>query len=573
MAALLVCRAGFAADEIHWTITGPTSVTFNWRGSISENTVRYGLSAGSYGATVTAASPTGTCVPYSSAGPFFEAKLEGLLPDTLYHYSISEGPDHTFRSAPQSGTSSFDILVAGDFGNGSIYSRMVGVQQQMAQETDARFVLAVGDLTYADTHGLPHVGLHFNDVMPWSRDVAYMPAWGNHEWDNPPPQVDDLRNYKGRFDLPNPQTAVGTPAISNCGEDWYWFDYGNVRFIAYPEPWTGAWADWNTRVQALMDAAQASSSIRFIVTFGHRPAYSSGHHPGSGTLLTYLDALAASHSKYVLNLNGHSHNYERSFPQDGASANRFGVTHITAGTGGSNLERQAPPACPWLTCAQPSWSAVRYFHLGYLKLTFTASSIAGTFVCGPASLADDVACAEGAVLDSFVLTPSLCRDSDNDGFGAPGDVTCPNGATIDCDDSDPNTYDGAPEVNDGLDNQCSGVSGYGLVDETTGVSGFHSTTSPKTDYVWPPQQGATGYEVARSVLPDFSLGCGTVATSVASFTDPEVPASGQVFYYLVRPVSPFVGSWGARSSGVDRGPNCTHLFFESSVTAKSFKTP
>lgn len=212
LAALLFCRNGFSADEIHWTITGPTSVTFDWRGSPPENTIRYGLSAGSYGTTVTAASPTGTCVPYSSAGPFFEAKLTGLLPDTLYHYSIANGADHTFRSAPAAGASSFDILVAGDFGNGALYSRMVGVQQLMAQETDARFVLAVGDLTYADTHGLEHVGLHFNDVMPWSQDVAYMPAWGNHEWDNPAPQVDDLRNYKGRFELPNPQTAVGTPA-------------------------------------------------------------------------------------------------------------------------------------------------------------------------------------------------------------------------------------------------------------------------------------------------------------------------------------------------------------------------
>ena len=28
-----------------------------------------------------------------------------------------------------------------------------------------------------------------------------MPAWGNHEWENP--TTDDLRNYKGRFVLPN----------------------------------------------------------------------------------------------------------------------------------------------------------------------------------------------------------------------------------------------------------------------------------------------------------------------------------------------------------------------------------
>jgi len=44
------------------------------------------------------------------------------------------------------------------------------------------FVLALGDLTYADMNGLADVDQHFNDVMVWSQDAAYEPAWGNHEW-------------------------------------------------------------------------------------------------------------------------------------------------------------------------------------------------------------------------------------------------------------------------------------------------------------------------------------------------------------------------------------------------------
>src|SRR4029079_1275589 len=98
-------------------------------------------------------------------------------------------------------------------------------------------VLMLGDLTYGNAHGQSHVDQHFNDVMAWSQDVPYMPIWGNHEYD----PGDDFRNYKGRFDLPNPQTSPGAPSMGCCGEDWYWFDYGNARFIAYPEPYTGAW--------------------------------------------------------------------------------------------------------------------------------------------------------------------------------------------------------------------------------------------------------------------------------------------------------------------------------------------
>jgi hypothetical protein len=288
LGALGVASPSFAYDEVHWTITGQTSVTFDWRGP--ENTIRYGLTS-AYGQVVTAQTPSP--LPFSSSGPFWEAKITGLQENSLYHYSIGTGPDHTFRTPPPRGTSGFTIYAVGDIGDSTSYSRMPIIQSQIASSAPLAFVIAVGDLTYGNSHGQTHVDQHFNDVMVWSQDAAYMPAWGNHEWDK---TTDDLRNYKGRFDFPNPQTSPGCTALpNNCGgEDWYWFDYGNARFIAYPEPWSGAWADWNTKAAALMDAAQADSAIAFIITFGHRPAYSSGHHPGSSTLKGYLDALGAS---------------------------------------------------------------------------------------------------------------------------------------------------------------------------------------------------------------------------------------------------------------------------------------
>ena len=47
-AALCVGGLTLAADEIHWTITGPTSVMFDWRGPASDNVIAYGLGAGNY---------------------------------------------------------------------------------------------------------------------------------------------------------------------------------------------------------------------------------------------------------------------------------------------------------------------------------------------------------------------------------------------------------------------------------------------------------------------------------------------------------------------------------------------
>ena len=64
-----------------------------------------------------------------------------------------------------------------------------------------------------------------------------------------------------------------------------------------------------------------------------------------------------------------------------------------------------------------------------------------------------------------------CTDNDQDGYGNPGDASCPNGAATDCDDNDPAVNPGATEgpfddqtCFDGLDNDCDGL--------TDLVSGF-----------------------------------------------------------------------------------------------------
>ncbi len=399
-----------ADDELHWTFSGPGSVTLDWRGPDRE--VRYGPTIG-YGLVAQADAPNP--LPFSSDGPFWEAKITGLQDGTSYHYSIGGGPDHQFRTLPVRGSSDgFTVYAEGDIGDSTSYSRMPQVQSLIV---GADFVIPVGDLDYANAHGQAHVDSFFDDIMVWSQDAGTMPVWGNHEWDNPTnscgltcgascgTQVcDDLRNYKGRFELPNPQASVGAPAISCCGEDWYWFDYGKVRFIAYPEPWSGAWSEWSTKAAALMDQAQSDPAISFIVTIGHRPAYSSGHHPGASALRADLDALGAGHTKYVLNLNGHSHNYERTTP-------RNGVIHVTVGTGGGNMEQDG--SCLWLTCTQPSWSAFRAFTLGALRLKFGGGRIDGEFLCGPpgggTNEIDGVrtTCVPGTVVDSFAIQGAI----------------------------------------------------------------------------------------------------------------------------------------------------------------------
>ncbi|MDX6211624.1 MAG: hypothetical protein QOF82_711, partial [Frankiales bacterium] len=364
-------------DEVHYTYASPTSVAFDWHGGPS--TIRYGTTS-AYGSTATAVAPNPT--PYSSAGPFWEAMITGLTPGATYHYSIGGSADSVFTTAP---TGPFRFDAEGDIGDSVTYPAVGTTQAQISADAP-NFVLAIGDLTYGEAHGQAAVDQHFNDVLGWSRTAAYMPAWGNHEWDT---SNDDLRNYKGRFFVPNQQASPGAPSLGCCGEDWGWFDAGGVRFISYPEPYTTtSWTDWAAKADAIVAAAQADSSIQYVVTFGHRPAYSTGNHTGDPRLAGLINTLGDKYSKYVLNINGHSHDYERFVPI-------HGVTNITAGGGGATLEP------PW-TSMDPK-TAYRAMHLAHLRVDVTASAMTIAAVCGPATSKDDMSCTQGSVIDTVTI--------------------------------------------------------------------------------------------------------------------------------------------------------------------------
>ena len=129
----------------------------------------------------------------------------------------------------------------------------------MIARVDPTLVLGLGDLTYADERSAEDVDRHFDDVMVWSRRAAYMPVWGNHEWDG---KGDDLRNYKGRFALPNAAASPGAPKRAAAARTGTGSTTAAVRFIIYPEPYaTGPGADWAEKAAPVFAAAQADPAI------------------------------------------------------------------------------------------------------------------------------------------------------------------------------------------------------------------------------------------------------------------------------------------------------------------------
>jgi hypothetical protein len=131
------------------------------------------------------------------------------------------------------------------------------------------------------------------------------------------------------------------------------------------------------------------------------------------------------------------------------------------------------------------------------------------------------------VLDSCDRCP-LDPANDADGDGALCDV--------DCDLLDPTVFPGAPEINDGRDNQCPPDDGYGVIDEIAGSIHYAADGQICVDDL----SGVTMYEVARSPNPAFSPAVivATVSPADPCFLDPVAPPPGGQYYYLVRAIAP-----------------------------------
>ncbi|HSX35776.1 MAG TPA: Ig-like domain-containing protein [Patescibacteria group bacterium] len=550
-------NAAGVADEIHYTITGPTSVTFDWRGD--PTTIAYGATS-NYGQTATAGGPVvvkenGTNVaiaPISGSGPWREARLAGLQPGTVYHYSIGGSPDQVFHTAPVSGSAGFSVVAEGDIGNPQDFTSTQAIQNlAAAQSPDV--VIGVGDYPYAN--GTPtdgSVDAFFgsallganNGVEAWSLRTPFEPGWGNHEIDhandNGTCTGDNLSDYKGRFDFANPKEdpIYATYCNTGGGEDWHWFDYGNTRFIAFPEPWADDWKTWNTKADAVMADAQANSNIKFIVTFGHRPAWSSGYHAGETALANYTAALHAKYSKFVLQLNGHSHDYERTDP-----ASTGGVTYITSGGGGGYLENGS---CSngWNSvsgsCNKPSWSVSRLMHYGVLKLTFSSTGIAGQYICGPNGGETVVdACTPGSVADSFTIGSVTAPPPDTTppvaSITTPVTSATVNGiVTVSANATDASGikqvefFDGTTSL--GVDT----VAPYSMSWDTTKVAnGTHTLTAVATDASSNLNKSTSG-----AVTVTVSNGCTALPTAYGSATSQVTVATAGTYHVWTRMMVP-----------------------------------
>lgn len=395
-------EGGDTVDEIHYEYgEAAGSVRLVWHGV--ETSVFYGPSTG-YGQQAVA-TPT-AFVPVDTAGPFRQVLLTGLGTEPVHYRIGPTGADHTLRAAP---VGSFDYVDIGDTAT-TLCDPWMAAQHRLVADQFPAFVTHGGDISYANECGVAAVHQYFVDQQAWSESAAFQPTWGNHEYGSPrgnsPPGTprDSLVNYKGRVPLTNARTSSADTASktsqpgcagplpgNNCqGDDWGWFRAGGVLFIGYPEPWYHAYPDWESHAAALMATAQADPTVDFVVTYGHRPAWSSVASIVDKNLRAAVVRLSQDysptakhpHGKYVLTVAHHVHGEEVFAPIGG-------LVEIVNGAGGAGLTNLAPPAKD---------SILRITHFAVVRGGYDAiaHTLTMTVLCGaPYPSKPKYTCAEG----------------------------------------------------------------------------------------------------------------------------------------------------------------------------------
>ncbi len=279
------------------------TVTWSTESSDNPNQVKYGRTPSYELGTVTG---TGYESPFS--GYIHTATLTGLIPGSLYHYSVSGdggtvwSQDATFRAAPWS-WSEIRFYACGDsrqwlpwpLGNLDGWN---AITDKMAFDIPA-FVVFSGDMTY-DGVTQPYWHDWFDKCENITSRCPVMPCIGNHETVSDDP----AEHYLGMFTLPE---GSGT-------ERWYSFDYANIHVICLDtqrtsDPAQIAWLE--------SDLAAASESAEWIIANFHKPPYTSGwgtgFHSPSGSVQAYFVPLF---DQYHVDLafSGHNHFYERTYP-------------------------------------------------------------------------------------------------------------------------------------------------------------------------------------------------------------------------------------------------------------------
>jgi PGF-pre-PGF domain-containing protein/PGF-CTERM protein len=318
---------------------------------------------------------------------FHHITLEGLAPDTLYHYRVAAGStttgDHTFRTFP--GDGGFTFVVYGDTQRPANINL---VADRIADENPL-FVLHTGD----QVNGVESAG-EWNDFFRYSGrmlgNTTIYTTMGNHEKNH--------TAYYENFGLPQR----------------YSFTCSDAQFAVLDD---NNWVDLNRESAWLKDDLDSDAAWKFVAH--HHPPYSSTPERSGGWILLRVWGETMKNAGVSAVFNGHVHAYERYVVG--------GINYVVAGTGAGPLYQ--------LGDERPEgYQTSLEDTLGYTKVTLYPNGTAVAGFVKVARLSDDANVLEvyppGSVFETYTMTRPPRADLAAVGLAVPGGATAGTACTV-----------------------------------------------------------------------------------------------------------------------------------------------
>ena len=302
------------------------SATLRWRTNIpTDSKLEVGTTHGHYTLAGQDTTPTTE----------HELRITGLREDTRYYYRfgsstevLQQGKDNYFTTAPPPTTSrKIGVAVFGDCGTNDKLNQTLSLwaYRRHVKRHPAELMLLLGDNAYHDGLDREYQKRFFRAYSPsLLKNHALFPAPGNHEYANDPArQKDHNIAYYNIFSVPQKGECGGVPSRS---ESYYSYNWGNIHFVSldsYGEHDGGTTRLYDTlgaQVQWLKEDLGANQQ-QWTVVYWHHPPYTMGSHNSDreAELVKIRQNFLRVLERYGVDLviNGHSHNYERSYLMNG----------------------------------------------------------------------------------------------------------------------------------------------------------------------------------------------------------------------------------------------------------------
>jgi hypothetical protein len=334
----------------------PTSMLVSWRTSQScDSKLSFGTSSLNLNTSFT--NPAGVTT--------HTIQVTGLNPNTKYYYTVSNAANSFtcdtfyFYTAPVPYTNrKIRFVATGDCGTGQ--ATQANVKSALMNYIGGRYIngwLLLGDNAYYAGADNEYTTLFFgpyqnNFIM---HHTALFPCPGNHEYNNDLTLAES--KYIAYYDVFDSPTAAQLGGVASNSKSYYSYNYGNVHFISLDSYGTESGAhlyDTTTSLQYqwLKQDLDQNTSTWTIVYF-HHPPYTMGSHNSDAEndlalIRQNLTPLFESKNVDVV-LNGHSHNYERSWLIKGHTGSEATFSKTLHATDTSSAHYDGTPnSCPYI---------------------------------------------------------------------------------------------------------------------------------------------------------------------------------------------------------------------------------